>query len=92
MKKSELVAKIAESAGLTKVQAEASVNAFVDVVTAALVDGDKVSLKGFGNFEVSHREARMGRVPRTGETIEIPARDVPVFKVSSTLKKAVNKE
>lgn len=90
MNKVELVSKVAENAGLSKVQAEAAVNAFADVVAQALKAGDKVSLKGFGSFEISERKERVGRVPGTNQMVTIPARKAPVFKASSTLKKVVN--
>ncbi len=90
MNKTELVEKVATTADLTKKDAEAALNAFVEVLTGALKDGDKVALKGFGTFEVRDRPARTGRIPRTGETIEIPASKAPAFKASSTLKKTVN--
>ena len=66
MNKTELVEKVAESAGLTKTQAEAAINAFVETITDGLKAGDKITLKGFGTFEVRQREAREGRNPRTG--------------------------
>lgn len=90
MNRLELAGKIAQSTGLTKDQAESAINAFVEVVTETLKEGQKVSLKGFGNFEVNEKKERMGRNPRTGEEVVIPARKAPVFKVSSTLKKKVN--
>ena len=91
MKKNELVEKVAEGASLTKADAERAINALVDAVSGALVEGDKVALKGLGPFEVRERKARTGINPRTRETIEIPASKVPAFKASSTLKDAVNK-
>ena len=91
MKKNELVEKVAEGASLTKADAERAINALVNAVSEALVEGDKVSLKGLGTFEVRERKARTGINPRTRETIEIPASKVPAFKASSTLKDAVNK-
>ena len=91
MKKNELVEKVAEGASLTKTDAERAINALVSAVSEALVEGDKVTLKGLGTFEVRDRIARTGRNPRTHETIEIPASKVPAFKASSTLKDAVNK-
>ena len=87
MNKTELVEAIASSTEMTKTDVDKVVTAFVDVVTEALVKGDKVSLKGFGNFEV--RET--GRNPRTGETMTIAASKAPAFKASSALKGAVNK-
>ena len=91
MKKNELVEKVAEGASLTKADADRAINALVDAVSGALVEGDKVALKGLGTFEVRERKARTGINPRTRETIEIPASKVPAFKASSTLKDAVNK-
>ena len=90
MNKAELIAAIAAKTGETKKSAEASVNAFVDVVTAALVKGDKVQLVGFGSFEVRKRAARKGRNPQTKEEIKIPASKAPVFKAGKALKDLVN--
>lgn len=90
MNKTELIAAVAERAELSKKDAEASVNAFVDAVTDALKDGDKVQLVGFGSFEVKSRAARTGIKPGTQETIEIPAAKVPAFKAGKALKDAVN--
>lgn len=91
MNKTELVEAIASSTEMTKTDVDKIVTAFVDVVTEALVNGDKVSLKGFGNFEVRERGERTGRNPRTGETMTIAASKAPAFKASSALKSAVNK-
>ena len=77
MNKVTLVAKIAEKSGLSKKQAELALGAFIDSVTEALKEGDKVQLMGFGTFEVKERAARTGRNPSTGETIEIPASKTP---------------
>ena len=90
MNKAELVAAIAAKTGDTKKGAEASVNAFVDVITDALAKGDKVQLVGFGSFEVRKRAARKGRNPRTKEEIKIPASKAPVFKAGKALKDLVN--
>ncbi len=92
MNKSDLIAAIAAKTGDTKKNAEATVNAFVDVVTAALVKGDKVQLVGFGSFEVRKRAARKGRNPQTKEEIKIPASKAPVFKAGKALKDLVNKK
>ena len=91
MNKAELIAAIAAKTGDTKKGAEASVNAFVDVITDALAKGDKVQLVGFGSFEVRKRAARKGRNPRTKEEIKIPASKAPVFKAGKALKETVNK-
>ena len=92
MNKSDLIAAIAAKTGDTKKNAEASVNAFVEVVTKALVKGDKVQLVGFGSFEVRKRAARKGRNPQTKEEIKIPASKAPVFKAGKALKDVVNKK
>ena len=89
MNKTELIAQIAEKAGLSTKDAEKALNATVDVITEALAQGDKVQLVGFGGFETKKREARMGRNPKTKETIEIPASRVPVFKAGKALKDKV---
>ena len=92
MNKSELIAAIAAKTGETKKSAEASLNAFIDVVTESLVKGDKVQLVGFGSFEVRKRAARKGRNPQTKEEIKIPASKAPVFKAGKALKDLVNKK
>lgn len=90
MNKTELVAVVAEQAGITKKQAEAAVKAFADCVAKELAEGNKVQLVGFGTFEVSERPAREGRNPRTGETMKIEAAKTPKFKAGKALKDAVN--
>ena len=90
MNKTELVAAVAEQAGLSKKDAEAAVKAFTDVVSDALKKGDKIQLVGFGTFEVSERAAREGRTPRTGETMTIEASKTPKFKAGKALKDLVN--
>ena len=92
MNKSDLIAAIAAKTGSTKKDAEATLNAFVDVVTDSLVKGDKVQLVGFGSFEVRKRAARKGRNPQTKEEIKIPASKAPVFKAGKALKELVNKK
>jgi len=89
MNKTELIAAVAESAGLSKKDTERVVNAALDSITAALCKGQKVQISGFGTFEVKDREARVGRNPHTKEAIEIPATKVPSFKASKTLKDTV---
>lgn len=91
MNKNELVAKVADQSGLSKKDAEKALTAVIDTITAALVAGDKVQLVGFGTFETKQREARTGRNPRSGETIEIPAASLPAFKAGKALKDAVAK-
>ena len=91
MNKAELIAAVASSAEVSKKEAEAVISAALDTITAALKDGDKVQLVGFGSFEVKKRAARVGRNPKTKESIEIPASTVPVFKAGKALKDAVSK-
>lgn len=91
MNKTELIAAVAEKTGLTKKDAERVINATVETITSSLVKGDKVQVSGFGIFEVKAREARVGRNPRTKETIQIPATRLPAFKASKALKDAVAK-
>ena len=92
MNKAELIASVAEKTGFTKKDSEAAVNAFTAVVEETLVAGEKVQLIGFGTFETRERKARQGRNPRKpGETIEIAASKVPVFKAGKALKDSVNK-
>lgn len=90
MNKSDLIAAMAAKTEFTKKDAELALNAFVDVVTEALVEGDKVQLVGFGSFEVRKRAARKGRNPQTKEEIKIPASKAPVFKAGKALKDLVN--
>lgn len=92
MNKAELIEAIASSTEMTKTDVDKVITSFVDVVTDALTKGEKVSLKGFGNFEVRERGERTGRNPRTGETMEIAASKVPAFKASSTLKNIINQK
>lgn len=91
MNKADLIAAVAAKTGDTKKTAEASVNAFIEVVIEALKEGDKVQLVGFGSFEVRKRAARKGRNPQTKEEIKIPASKAPVFKAGKALKDLVNK-
>ena len=90
MNKTQLIEAIAAKADIKKKDAEAAVNAFVDVIAEALKAGDKVQLVGFGTFEVKERAAREGRNPKTGETIKIAASKSPAFSAGKGLKDAVN--
>ena len=91
MNKAELINAVAAAADVSKKDAEAVITAAVDAITAALKEGEKVQLVGFGSFEVKKRAARTGRNPKTKEAIEIPASVVPVFKAGKALKDAVAK-
>ena len=86
MNKTELIAAVAEKTGITKKDAERVINATFETITAEMKKFEKVQISGFGIFEVKHREARVGRNPRTKLSIDIPASDVPSFKASKTLK------
>jgi DNA-binding protein HU-beta len=90
MNKTELVAAIAEDAGLSKKDAEKALKAFTDAVTAELKKKGKVQLVGFGTFEVSERAARTGRNPQTGAEMKIPASKAPKFKAGKALKDSIN--
>ena len=90
MNKTELVAEIAKNTGLTKVDSERAVEAFLNSVAATLKKGDEVRLVGFGTFSVTKREATEGRNPRTGEAIKIAACKQPKFKAGKALKDALN--
>lgn len=89
MNKSELIAAVAEKAGVAKSVADNAVNAMIDAVADALKAGDKVAIAGFGNFEVKERAAREGRNPATGEAITIAASKTVAFKASKALKESI---
>ena len=90
MNKTELIAAVAEKAGMSKKDAEKAVSAFVETVSAEMAAGGNVQLIGFGSFETKNRPARTARNPRDGKTIEVPAATVPVFKAGKALKEQVN--
>ncbi len=91
MNKAELISSVAEKTELTKKDSEKAVNAVLETIGAALGNGDKVQLVGFGTFEIRERAARKGRNPQTGEEISIAAARVPVFKAGKSLREAVVK-
>ncbi len=90
MNKKELVDRIAVSADVSKAKATRILDAFTEAVATTMANGDKLSLIGFGTFETRQRDARIGRNPQTGQEINIPAANVPVFKAGKALKDAVN--
>ena len=90
MKKAELVAAMAAQSNLSKKDSEKALNAFVDVVTEELKKGGKVTLVGFGTFEVSERTERQGINPKTKEAITIGASKAPKFKAGASLKNVIN--
>ena len=91
MNKTELIAAVAEKTGLSKKDSDAAVNAVLNTITETLKADEKIQLVGFGSFEVKKRAARIGRNPKTKESIEIPASVVPVFKAGKALKDSVSK-
>ena len=91
MTKAELIAAIAEKTEMSKKDADKALNATIQVITDALVKGDKIQLVGFGTFETREHKAREGINPRSKEKIEIPATTVPAFKAGKALKDAVAK-
>ena len=90
MNKNELVAKMAEKAGLKKTEAEKALKAFTETVAEELKNGEKIQLVGFGTFEVAERAARTGKNPQTGKAIQIPASKAPKFKAGKALKDSLN--
>lgn len=89
MNKTEFIAKVAETAGVSNKEAASVVSAALEVITSTIAAGDSVALTGFGTFSVRESSARTGKNPRTGETIEIASRKVPAFKAGKALKDSV---
>lgn len=90
MTKADIVDNIANGTGLTKVETEIIVDAFLATVSAALKDGHNIEIRGFGSFKVKKRKSRLARNPRTGDEVHVDEHYVPVFKVSKELRGAVN--
>lgn len=90
MNKTELIELVAKETGKSKTEAGQMVDVVLGEIAGALQRGEKVSLLGFGNFEVRERAARLGRNPKTGETVHVEAKRVPAFKPGKRLKEAVN--
>lgn len=90
MNKDDLITEIATTAGITKKEAEATLNAMMESITKALNKGESTTLVGFGTFSVSRRAAREGLNPQTKEKIKIPAKNVVKFKAGKTLSSAIN--
>jgi DNA-binding protein HU-beta len=90
MNKKELIDALADKTGSTKAGADRNFLALIEIISGTLKKGGKITLSGFGIFEVRERAARIGRNPRTGETLKIKAAKVPVFKAGTTLKAALN--
>ncbi len=90
MNKSELIEAIAKKADMSKTQAAAALDNFLETITEQLTAGNDITLVGFGTFTTKKREARTGRNPQSGQPIEIEAATLPTFKPGKTLKEAVN--
>jgi len=90
MNKGDLIGKVAENANLTKAQASDAVNGVLDAIKGSLKGEDKVAILGFGTFSVNHRPARTGRNPKTGEAMQIKAKNVVKFKPGKELAESVN--
>jgi len=90
MTKAELVEIISQETGVSKKDTGVVVNLIMDNISQALVQGDKVELRGFGSFKVKTRRSRLARNPRTGESVDVPAKRVPFFKASNDLKGRLN--
>ena len=91
MNKNDLIAKVADSSGLSKADAARAVDSVLGAISSSLGGGQDVRIVGFGTFSVAHRAATTGRNPRTGEAINIPASKQPKFKAGKALKDAVNR-
>ena len=92
MTKAELVAKVAGQINLTKKQTEVVVNTVFQSITESLSNGRKVELRGFGSFRIRERNPRLGRNPKSGEKVNVPAKKVPFFKAGKELRELVDKE
>ena len=90
MTKSDLVEKVADTLKLTKKEAETVVSIIFQSITDSLSKGDKVELRGFGSFRVRERNARIGRNPKSGERVEVPAKKAPFFKAGKELREMVD--
>ena len=90
MTKADLVDQIADRTGLTKKDVADTVDSFLEAVSQALQHGQHIEIRGFGTFKVKDRKSRLARNPRTGESVPVPPRRVPVFKVSKDLKEMVS--
>jgi len=90
MTKAELIDRVAEAAAISRAEAEAVVNTVLSSIVEALHEGDKVELRGFGSFRLRARRPRIGRNPKTGERVEVPAKSVPYFKPGKELRELLN--
>nr|BDA98146.1 DNA binding histon like protein [Proteomonas sp. NIES-1005] len=90
MNKKDLVAIVSNRASLSKKETEYIITVILETIITALVQGDRVTLVGFGSFRVKNRKARQGRNPKTGHVVEIPAKRVPIFSVGKFFQDSVN--
>jgi integration host factor subunit beta len=91
MTKAELIEKVLVAADLNKKEAEAAVETFFDSIIASLRSGEKIELRGFGSFRLRSRGPRVGRNPKTGEKVNVPAKRIPFFKPGKELKELINR-
>ena len=92
MTKAELVDEVADKTGLPKKQAEVVVSTVFESIVDSLKSGDKIELRGFGSFRIRERDARVGRNPKTGEKVKVPAKKVPYFKPGKDLREQLNSD
>jgi len=92
MTKAELVDEVARATQLTKKHAEIIVNTVFDSIVTSLKEGEKIELRGFGSFRIRHRGPRLGRNPKTGERVEVPAKRIPYFKPGKELREMLNSD
>ena len=92
MTKAELVEEVSEKTGLPKKQAEIVVNTVFESIVETLKTGEKIELRGFGSFRIRQRDSRMGRNPKTGEKVDVPAKRIPYFKPGKELRELLNDE
>jgi integration host factor subunit beta len=92
MTKAELVEEVAKTTQLTKKHAEIIVNTVFDSIVDSLKAGEKIELRGFGSFRIRHRGPRLGRNPKTGDKVEVPAKRIPYFKPGKELREMLNGE
>lgn len=92
MTKADIVTDIAEATGISKVDTEAVVNAFLVSIGKALVAGNTIEIRGFGTFRTREKQPRVARNPRTGEKVQVPRKFVPSFKPSKEFKESINRE
>jgi len=91
MTKAELIERVAVATDVTKKQAESIVDTIFEAIIRSLKQGQKIELRGFGSFRLRERGARIGRNPKTGVKVSVPAKKIPYFKLGKELKELINK-